>query len=44
MKVRQMDGDIIRWTESFLSESPVEMVIEGNPIERHPVVAGVPQG
>jgi hypothetical protein len=44
MKVRQMDGDLIRWMESFLSERTVEMVIEGNATERHPVEAGVPQG
>jgi len=44
MKVRQMDGDLIRWTESFLSERMVEMIIEGNANERHPVEAGVPQG
>ena len=44
MKVRQMDGDLIRWTESFLSERTVEMIIEGNAMERHPVEAGVPQG
>jgi len=44
MKVRQMDGDLIRWTESFLSERTLEMIIEGNAMERHPVEAGVPQG
>jgi len=44
MKIRQMDGDHIRWTESFLSESIVEMIIEGNAMERHPVEAVVPQG
>ena len=44
MKIRQMDGDLIWWTESFLSEMTVEMIIEGNAIERHPVEAGVPQG
>jgi len=44
MKVRQMDGDLIQWTESFLSEKKVEMIIEGNAMERHPVEAGVPQG
>jgi len=44
MKVRQMDGDLIRWTESFLSERTVEMIIEGNAMDRHPVEAGVPQG
>jgi len=44
MKVRQMDGDLIRWMESFLSERTVEIIIEGNAMERHPVEAGVPQG
>ena len=44
MKVRQMDGDLVRWTESFLSQRTVEMIIEGNTMERHPVEAGVPQG
>jgi hypothetical protein len=44
MKVRQLDGDLIRWTESFLSERTVEMIIKGNALERHPVEAGVPQG
>ena len=44
MKVRQMDRDRIRWTESFLLETTVEMIIEGNAMERHPVEAGVPQG
>jgi len=33
MKLRQMDGDLIRWTESFLLERTVEMVIEGNAME-----------
>jgi hypothetical protein len=42
MKVRQMDGNLIWWTESFLSETTVEMVIKGNAMERHPVEAGVP--
>jgi hypothetical protein len=39
-----MDGDLIRWTESFLSERTVEMIIEGNAMQRHPVEAGVLQG
>jgi len=39
-----MDRDLIRWTESFLSERTVVMIIEGNTMERHPVEAGVPQG
>jgi len=44
MKISQMDGDLIRWMESFLSERMVEMIIEGNAMERHPVEAAVPQG
>ena len=43
MKVREMDGDLVRWTESFLLERMVEMIIEGNAMDRHPVEAGVPQ-
>jgi len=44
MKVRQMDGDLIWWKGTFLSDSTVEMIMEGNGMERHPVEAGVPQG
>jgi len=44
MNVRQIDRDLIKWMESFLSERPVEMIIEGNAMERHPVEAGVPPG
>jgi hypothetical protein len=32
-----MDADLIRWTESFLLERTVEMIIEGRAMERHPV-------
>jgi hypothetical protein len=42
MKVRQVDEDLIRLTESFLSDRMVEMVIKGNAMERNPVEAGVP--
>jgi len=41
MMVRQMQGDLIRWMEIFLSERMVEMIIEGNAMERHPVEPGV---
>jgi hypothetical protein len=44
VKVRQLDGDLICWTESFLSERIVDIIIEGNAIERHSVGAGVPKG
>jgi hypothetical protein len=43
MKAKKIDGDLIRWTESFLSERTVEMVIEGNILQSHAVEAGVPQ-
>jgi len=44
MMVREMDGDLVRWTDSFLLERTVEMIIEGNAMDRHPVEAGVGQG
>jgi len=44
IEARQMDGDLIRWTESILSDRTVEMVIQGNAMTRHPVEGGVPQG
>jgi len=44
MKAKQIDGDLIRWTGSFISDRSVEMVIEGNVLQSHPVEAGVPQG
>jgi hypothetical protein len=44
MNVSEMDGDLIRWTESFLKERRVEMMIAGNGMERHPVGAVVAQG
>jgi len=44
MKVRQMDGDHIRWMESVLSQRTVEMIIEDNAMGRHQVEAVVLQG
>ena len=44
MMARQMDGDLLRWTESFLPERTVAMIIKGNAMERHPAEAGVLQG
>ena len=44
MKGKQMDWDHIRWMKSFLSDRTVEMIFEGNSIERHAVEAGVPLG
>ena len=44
MKIRQRDDDLIPWMEIFVSASTVEMIIEGNTMERHPVGSGVLQG
>ena len=44
MKVRQMDGDLIRWTESCLSDKTAVSIIQGNAIRRHTVEAGVQPG
>jgi len=30
MKGSQMDGDLIRWMQSIVSESTLQMIIEGN--------------
>jgi len=44
MKGKGIDGDLMQWTASFLSDCTVEMVIEGNVMERHRVEEGIPQG
>jgi hypothetical protein len=44
LKFREMNGDLIRWTESILSDRMVEMITEDNAIERHPAEAGVQLG
>lgn len=44
MKTKQIDTDLIQWTESFLSDRMVKMVIKGNILKSHPVESGVPQG
>jgi len=38
-----MDGYDIRWMVSILSESTVEMMIEGNAMEHQPLSIQVPQ-
>jgi hypothetical protein len=43
MSGKEMDGDLICWTASFLSDPMVNMVTEGNVMERHPLEAGIPQ-
>jgi hypothetical protein len=44
LKAKWLDGDIIRWTETFLSDRKVQMVIEATVLQSHPVEAGVPLG
>jgi len=44
MQAKWIDGDLIQWTESFQSDRTVEMLIQGNVLQGHPVEAGIPQG
>jgi hypothetical protein len=44
MKDKCMYGDLIRYTHNCLSERTVEMVLEGNAMERQPEETGVPLG
>jgi len=44
MRRKGMDGHLIRWTARFLPDRTVEIQIEGNGMERHPVEADTPQG
>lgn len=38
------DGDLIRWTESFLSDRIVDLIIDGNQCQETAVDTGVSQG
>lgn len=40
MMVRKMGKELIGWTGSFLSETAVEMIMEGTAIERQPLIKG----
>jgi hypothetical protein len=40
MMVKKMDRDLIQWMESKRSEPTVELIIQGNAMERHPVRPG----
>jgi len=44
MRGKGMDRDIIRWRESIPTAWTVDMVIDRNVLERHPVEAVLPQG
>jgi len=39
-----MEGDLIQLMETCVSERAVEIIIESNAMETHPVESGVPQG
>jgi len=43
MKGKGIDGDLIRWMATVLSNQTVELVIERNVMERRPVEGGLPQ-
>jgi hypothetical protein len=42
-EVRQLDGDLIRWTNSLIWQGMVEKVIMGYANKSHQVEGGVPQ-
>jgi hypothetical protein len=44
MRGKGMDGVLVQWMASILTDRRIEMVIEGNVVQRHPVDAGIPQG
>jgi len=44
MKGKRMDGDLIQRTARCHTDRMVEMIIESNVMERHPVEAGISQG
>lgn len=44
MRGKGMHRDLIRWKARFLTDQRVEMVIEGNVMQRHLVEAGIPKG
>lgn len=39
-----LDGDLIRWTQSFLEDRRVQLVIDGFQCLEQPIQAGIPQG
>jgi len=44
MRGNEMEGDLIRWMASCLTNRTVEIIIKWNVIERHLVEAGMPMG
>src|SRR5258706_4588739 len=39
-----VQNDLVRWTQSFMSESKVRLVLNGQEGEEHDVETGIPQG
>ena len=39
-----IDDNLIRWTQSFLTDQWVELVIDGHINPKHKVETGIPQG
>ena len=39
-----IDGDVIRWTKSFLTDRKVQLVIDGHDNKERDIEMGIPQG
>jgi hypothetical protein len=44
MEVLELEPDLIRWTDSFMSGRQVKLVLDGETGEANPVDTGIPQG
>lgn len=44
MNALGMDGDLVRWTGSFMSDRNVSLVVDNHSCEAVEVETGVPQG
>ena len=44
MMEQGVDGDLIRWTQSFLTERKVQLVIDGHTNGKRDIETGIPQG
>ena len=39
-----VDGDLIRWTQSFLTDRTVQLVIDGHDNRERSIESGIPKG
>ena len=39
-----VDGDLVRWTESFLTDRTVQLIIDGCKNQERKIDTGIPQG